>query len=300
MLPNAGLDELRDRLTDRLPGAFPEVVERGPRLPGRSVSESLSTDLPDADVLHRVRAGEPALFGILVSRYGDRLSRIVRAVVKDESDAKDVVQQTYLNALEHLNQFAERSQFSTWLIRIGLHEAFRFRRRSRRTVSLAEARPGAALTGDPEREVYAGELRGLLARAVRRLPRRQQVVLTLRDINGLSTAEAGVFLGISPGTVKTRLHRARALVRRELAPHILVGDGATADTAGPFCDAACGGALTRAKSARERDHRRSDQRPVAGDQSDGRFRTGTCTAAWTTRGRTWTRTTGLEPSSIRG
>src|SRR5512142_3443463 len=90
--------------------------------------------LPDTEVVRRVRAGETALFEILMRRHNRRVYRVARAIVKDESEAEDVMQEAYVNAYTHLHQFAERAQFSTWLTRIAVHEALaRVRRQSRLT-----------------------------------------------------------------------------------------------------------------------------------------------------------------------
>src|SRR4051812_11593576 len=91
--------------------------------------------LPDGDIVRRVRAGESALFEVLMRRHNQRCYRVARAVVKDEADVEDVMQQAYINAFTHLGQFEERSLFSTWLTRIVLHEAFNRRRKVRRTES---------------------------------------------------------------------------------------------------------------------------------------------------------------------
>src|SRR3954471_19984512 len=96
------------------------------------------TALPDAVIVSRVCGGESALFEILMRRHNQRVYRVVRAVLKDENDVEDVMQQAYLNAFLHLDQFEQRSQFSTWLTRITLNEAFARRRRARRPESLAE------------------------------------------------------------------------------------------------------------------------------------------------------------------
>ena len=81
--------------------------------------------LPDTEIVRRVCAGDSALFEILMRRHNQRVYRVVRAVVKDEAEVEDVMQQAYINVFTHLHQFEERSQFSTWLIRIAFHEAFR-------------------------------------------------------------------------------------------------------------------------------------------------------------------------------
>src|SRR5262249_56296704 len=119
--------------------------------------------LTDAEIVKRVRAGDRGLFEILMRRHNQRVYRAARAVVKDERDVEDVMQQSYVNAFTHLHQFEERSQFSTWLTRIVLHEAFG-RRRKLQSESMARGRsdvdqdPGASMERitspqpDPERQ----------------------------------------------------------------------------------------------------------------------------------------------------
>src|SRR3954470_22621367 len=102
---------------------------------------SATSTLPDSELVRRVRAGERALFEVLMRRHNQRIYRAARAVVKDETEVEDVMQQAYINAFTHLDQFEERSEFSTWLTRIALNEAFGRRKKMR----VAEA-----LTGDAE------------------------------------------------------------------------------------------------------------------------------------------------------
>src|SRR5947209_682648 len=85
--------------------------------------------MTDAEIVERVRAGETALFEILMRRHNQRIYRAARAVIKDEADTEDVMQQAYINAFTHLSQFQDRSQFSTWLTRITVHEALARRRK---------------------------------------------------------------------------------------------------------------------------------------------------------------------------
>ena len=185
----------------------------------RGVSQALS----DVEVVKRVRDGETGLFEILMRRYNQRLYRVARAILKDDAEAEDVMQQAYLNAYVHLDQFAERASFSTWLTKIAVYEALaRSARRGAAAphtglepgedsmVHLADSKP------DPEHQAFATELRILLESAVDRLPEAHRVVFTLRQIEGLSTSEVAECLGISEENVKTRLHRARALLRADL------------------------------------------------------------------------------------
>ena len=204
--------------------------------------------LPDADIVRRVRAGDSALFEVLMRRHNQRVYRVARAVLKDETDVEDVMQQAYINAFTHLGQFEERSQFSTWLTRIVLHEAFSRRRRVRRTESAGASvshvdRDGGDFmdklespNADPERQAYAQELTRVLEAAVDTLPDTYRMVFMLRDIEGLSTNETGEGLGLGPEAVKTRLHRARAMIRRAVTAQIGEVAPGTFQFHAPRCD----------------------------------------------------------------
>jgi RNA polymerase sigma-70 factor (ECF subfamily) len=194
--------------------------------------------LSDTEIVNRVRAGDRALFEILMRRHNQRVYRVVRAVVKEEADVEDVMQQAYINAFTHLHQFEERSQFSTWLIRIALHEAFGRRRKLQLSESMTWTPAGSddddrgevmdTLTSpqaDPERRAYAQELHRVLEAAVDTLPETYRTVFMLRDIEGLSTTETGEGLGLGDEAVKTRLHRARAMIRRAVT--LQIGQEAT-------------------------------------------------------------------------
>ena len=188
--------------------------------------------LTDTEIVRRVRVGESALFEILMRRHNQRVYRMVRAVVKDEADVEDVMQQAYINAFTHLHQFEERSQFATWLIRIALHEAFGRRRKMQQSESRTLIQSDAdgdrvefmeTLTSpqaDPERQAYAQELHRVLEEAVDTLPEIYRTVFMLRDIEGLSTSETGDGLGLGEEAVKTRLHRARAMIRQAVTARI--------------------------------------------------------------------------------
>ncbi len=180
--------------------------------------------LPDTEVVRRVRAGETGLFEILMRRHNRRVYRVARAIVKDESEAEDVMQEAYVNAYTHLHQFAERAQFSTWLTRIAVHEALaRVRKRDRLTEFDEDEEAGEqtmpafnVIGRTPEQQASNAELRVLLEDAVQSLPEGYRIVFVLREIEGLNTAETAESLGVTEETVKTRLHRARALLREEL------------------------------------------------------------------------------------
>ena len=188
-----------------------------------SISAALAT-LSDEEVVERVLAGETALFEILMRRYNQRLYRVARAILTDDGEAEDVMQDAYVRAYAHLDQFAGRSLFSTWLTRIAVHEALARARRGRRLVRIEDPAPrGESSMRDlrstengPEQHAIQRDLRSALEAAIGALPESYRSVLMLREVEGLSTAETAECLGISEALTKTRLHRARAAMRQEI------------------------------------------------------------------------------------
>jgi RNA polymerase sigma-70 factor (ECF subfamily) len=204
--------------------------------------------LSDEEVIRRVRTGEAELFEVLMRRYNQRLYRVSRAIVRDEAEAEDVMQQAYVNAYVHLDQFEDRAKFATWLTRIAVHEALaRVRRRFRQAeVDMGEGDMELrSRTPDPERQAFAGEVRRALESSLDSLPAIYRSAFILRDVEGLSTAEAAECLSVTEDTVKTRVHRARALLREEL----LERAGLAANDAFPFlvprCDRMVAAVLAR-------------------------------------------------------
>lgn len=178
------------------------------------------SDVPsDEEVVRRVVGGETAAFEVLMRRHNRRIYRAVRSILKDEAESEDAMQAAYLSALSHLADFRGGAAFSTWLTRIAVNEALARLRGRAHLVPVEEvpeppAPPSAA--GDPERRAAARELVGVLERAVDRLPASYRTLFVLREIEGLSTADAAASLGISEDLVKVRLHRARAALQAEL------------------------------------------------------------------------------------
>lgn len=185
--------------------------------------------LPDSEIVKRVRAGDRALFEILMRRHNQQIYRAARAIVKNETEVEDVMQQAYINAFVHLDQFEERSQFSTWLTRIAVNEAIGRRQKTRAAQLINERLEDNRGTvvdtftssqPSPERQAYARELQRVLEQAVDELPDTYRAVFMLRDIEGMSTSETGEGLGLGEEAVKTRLHRARAMIRRSVSSRI--------------------------------------------------------------------------------
>lgn len=180
--------------------------------------------LSDEEVVARVRAGETQLFELLMRRYNQRLFRTIRSVIIADADAEDVLQEAWVRAFEHLDQFAGKAAFSTWVTKIALYEAFGRVRKGKRFRALenddgeimAEAQRGTTNGDDPEKQAMRGELAQALQSAVERLPETYRTVFVLREVECLSTIETAECLGVSEEAVKTRLHRSRALLRRDL------------------------------------------------------------------------------------
>ena len=181
------------------------------------------TGLSDPQVVELVLSGQTALFEILMRRHNERLYRAARAIVPDEREAEDVVQQSWVNAYAHLRQFDGRAQLSTWLTRIAVNEAIARARRLGHYRSLDADGPDeiAVIASrptppDPERQAFGRELAALLESAVDALPDGAREVFVLRQVQGLSTSETAEVLGVSDDVVKTRLSRARAALRDDL------------------------------------------------------------------------------------
>ena len=179
----------------------------------------------DEDVVASVQAGDSDRYEALVSRYNRFLHYMTLRVVHDDADADDLVQEAHLKAFINLRQFAGRSSFATWLTTIAIHGAVSHVRRTPHRLArngaittLEESTIGvAAATPDPERQMLQDERRRALRIAVAALPPSYRAVVILRGMRELTTSETASILGISPQSVKMRLHRAKALLRADLA-----------------------------------------------------------------------------------
>ena len=182
--------------------------------------------LTDEEVVQQVIGGRTALFEVLMRRHNERVYRAARAIVRDEAEAEDVMQQAYVNAYANLRQFGGKSRFATWLVRIAVNEALTRARRRGRYESFDEDEPNVESlntrrpVSDPERQAASGELRALLEGAIDDLPDGGREVFVLREVEGLSTAETASALDVSEDVVKTRLSRSRLALRRALEDRI--------------------------------------------------------------------------------
>lgn len=195
------------------------------------------------------RGGDEESFTALMRRHNQRLFRLARAVVRDAREAEDVVQEAYLRAFTHLEQFEGRARFATWLSRIALHEALARVRRDRRLATLGEEvklsdLPAISTVG-PEQQTANRELGAALAAAVDGLPESHRAVFVLREVEGLSTAETAAVLGLSEPNVKVRLHRARVALRSDLERRLGGEVPRLWAFAGEGCDRLVAGVLAR-------------------------------------------------------
>jgi RNA polymerase sigma-70 factor, ECF subfamily len=185
--------------------------------------------LDDVALVQLARQRNADAFRIIMQRNNQRLYRVARSVVQDDSEAEDVVQQAYVNAFGRLGSFRGDSSLPTWLTRITLNEALGRLRRQRPMVDLevldADSTTGTSQvipfplmseSADPERAAAQSQIRHLIERAIDDLPEIFRVVFVMRDVEDMSIEETSDYLGLAPTTVKTRLHRARRQLRRAL------------------------------------------------------------------------------------
>jgi RNA polymerase sigma-70 factor (ECF subfamily) len=185
-------------------------------------------------------------------RHNERVYRAARSIVKDESEAEDVMQQAYVNVYSNLRQFDRRSRFSTWLTRIAIHEALARARRRARYIDMDPELPSSltlatpmATPLDPERLAFSRELGALMESAIDRLPDGAREVFILRMVEGMNTEEVAAALDVSTAVVKTRLSRARAVLRRELAAQTEAAAANTFRFLRPRCDRVVAAVLAR-------------------------------------------------------
>jgi len=195
--------------------------------------------LSDEDIVSRILEGDSVLFEVLMRRHNERVFRAARAILRDDREAEDVMQEAYVSAYAHLNQFDGRARFSTWLTKIAVYEALARVRRKGRYESMDEAPLEAFMpiqsSPDPERQTFGHELGRLIESAVDELGDGYREVFMLRQVEGMSTAETAEVLGVSEDVVKTRFSRARHAIQQDL----LVRMGSAAASAFTFGQSHC-------------------------------------------------------------
>jgi len=188
------------------------------------ISEEARAELA---LVNSARAGDASAFGSLIRPYEARIFRLAMSITQNREDAEDVLQEAFLKAFEHLEQFQGNSKFYTWIVRIAVNQALMKlrKRKSDRSVSLDEQidtgedtviREIAAWDPDPEQRFSQEEMRSILTEAIDELAPIYRTVFTLRDVEGLSTEETAEALELSVPAVKSRLLRARLQLRDRL------------------------------------------------------------------------------------
>jgi RNA polymerase sigma-70 factor, ECF subfamily len=225
----------------------------------RTSSVSAPNPGSDAELVARIGRRDQAAFEALMRRHNGRLFRVARAILKDDSEAEDALQDAYLDAYRRIGDFRGESQLATWLTRIVINQALmRLRRQKRDRVVVPfgtgrgsdgqrpEARMADEKTESPTEATMRAEVRRMLERRIDELPVAFRTVFVMREVEDLTVEETADCLSIPAATVRTRLFRARALLREALARDM---DSATVEVfgfAGERCDRIVAAVLARA------------------------------------------------------
>src|SRR5579872_2719599 len=189
----------------------------------------------EAELVQRARNRDEAAIRTIMQSNNRRLFRLARGILRNDAEAEDVVQEAYVRAFTHLNSFRGDSSLATWLSRIALNEALGRLRRERPSVEWTSLAPGAleaqiiqfplSATSDPERIMAQREIQKVVEHSIDDLPEAFRIVFITRVIEGMSVEETAEILGLKLETVKTRLHRARAMLRenveRKIGPVVM-------------------------------------------------------------------------------
>lgn len=191
-------------------------------MPSKTSSPAISLDA--------LRSGDPQALAALFEAYADRIYRLALSLLHDPSAAEDIVQETFVSAITHLDRFEGRSSLGTWLYRVGYNASLDWLRR-RKDEPLPPDEPGdesdavplprslVEWTLTPESRQAEGEMAAELDRAIGELSEGLRLVFLLRDVDELSTQETAEALGLTEGAVKVRLHRARLALREKLSDY---------------------------------------------------------------------------------
>jgi RNA polymerase sigma-70 factor (ECF subfamily) len=224
-----------------------------------SVSSNSAILAPPAEdelmLARRVAHGDRAAFEILMRRYNRRLYRLARASLRDDAEAKDALQDAYLNAYRAIGSFRGEATLSTWLSRLVLNECGMRQRRSARRRDIIPLISSESNMTETERVADAGEapdhaaartqMRGILESKVSGLPEALRVVFVLRSVEELSVAETAETLGITQDTVRMRHFRAKGLLREALAREIDLAESDLFEFGGCHCDAVVSSVLAK-------------------------------------------------------
>lgn len=176
--------------------------------------------LPDEIVIKRILEGDKRSFEIIIRRHNQRLFRTGMAILQNEADVEDAMQTAYINAFLHLADFGNRSAFSTWLTRIMINQCLLQKRKNPSSLPAMDSPDKLINMQTPDRELGNKELTKLLERAVEQLPEKYRLVFVLREVEELSVRETSEVLDIEQSNVKTRLNRAKTMLRSHLSGYM--------------------------------------------------------------------------------
>ena len=229
----------------------------------------------EIDLIHRAGAGDHAAFEVLMRRCNQQVFRVARGILKDDAEAEDAVQEAYVTAYRALKDFRGDAQVSTWLTRIVINESLgrvRKHKRDRVVVPFGGAREDAPVaeavdhdTPSPEEFTLRAELRTLMESKIDELPLAFRTVFIMREVQEMSVEETAGCLGIPEATVRTRLFRAKALLRASLAGELELATPGVFSFAGERCDRLCADVLARLA---DDDSRSSTSRNTPNPQGD--------------------------------
>lgn len=205
--------------------------------------------LSDSELAQRVGHGDRQAFEALMRRHNSRLYRVARAILKDDADAEEALQESYLNVYQHITAFEDKSKLSTWLTRIVINESLQRLRKAKRdrlVIPFASLAPGQedeimATTAEtkletPEKATVRSEMRRVLEREIDGLPVSFRTVFILREVEELTVEETAECLDVPAATVRTRLFRAKSLLRESLERQIGTATEGVFGFAGERCD----------------------------------------------------------------
>jgi RNA polymerase sigma-70 factor, ECF subfamily len=229
-------------------------------MPSPARSSPLTPATTDADLAARCVVGDHAAFEMLMRRYNTRLFRVARSILRNDAQAEDELQEAYLHAYRHMRDFRGAAQLGTWLTRIVINQALMALRKQKRDdvlVSFDDRRTTddretdmPDTTGDsPSDAAMRAETRRLLEQHIDELPLTFRTVFVMREVQEMSVEETAACLEIPEATVRTRLFRARALLRASLARDMDVATTSAFGFAGDRCDRIVTAVLARLETA---------------------------------------------------
>jgi RNA polymerase sigma-70 factor (ECF subfamily) len=226
------------------------------------VPTTAAADAPDTELAVRVAAGEPAAFEALMRRHNRALFRTARAILRDDAEAEDALQEAYLQAYRSIGSYRGEARLSTWLARVVANEALMRLRKQARRSAIVPLQPGVAveelnemaegiMDKGPESSARRAEVRRLLEERIDALPGAYRSVFMLRGVEEYSVEETAAILQSPEATVRSRFFRARSLLREGLASEVDVACHDAFGFAGERCDRIVAAVMGRIRHPRE-------------------------------------------------